>query len=253
MDSADNWISPFEFTLIRLLGSVPILFGTVPRLFGTSQDYSGLSKDSLVLSQDFSLLSRDFSVMSQDFSALSQDFPLLSQDLLVLSRDFSALSQDFLVLSQVFLVLSQDISAQSKTFRYCPKTIRHCPKTSWYCPQTSWFRPKTSLYCPRTLSLQCWDTLISSSSLLGLLNHYPWYHHLSSSIKISPKPNLTGQKFQMLTPLYLSHFINLMQVEIQLVRRFVVITCLFKIDKISTENVKTQTRKNYKNRKMNSP
>ena len=44
-----------------------------------------------------------------------------------------------------------------------------------------------------------------------------------------------------------------MQVEIELVRRCVVIAISFKTDKLSTENVKTQTRNNYKNKKVNPP
>ena len=52
-----------------------------------------------------------------------------------------------------------------------------------------------SSYCPQASSFQCWYSRISSSSVLGHLDHYPRYHHLSPSVKNSPKPNLTDQKF----------------------------------------------------------
>ena len=58
-----------------------------------------------------------------------------------------------------------------------------------------------SSYCPQTSSFQCWDSRISSSSVLGHLDHYPRYHHLSPNVKNSPKPNLTDQNSYLKAPL----------------------------------------------------
>ena len=117
------------------------------------------------------------------------------------------------------LALSQDPSLKRWDTSHCPRT------------------PHSSAGKPRTVPRPCYSR-ISCSSVLEHLDHYPWYHHLSSSVKNSPKPNFTDQKFYLLAPLYLPPFINPLQVETRLVFKCLVVDYSSKTDKISSKNVK---------------
>ena len=66
-----------------------------------------------------------------------------------------------------------------------------------------------SSYCPQKSSFQCWDSRISFSSVLGHLDHYRRYPHLSPSVENSPKPNLTDQNFYLMAPC--NYFLLLIQ------------------------------------------
>ena len=209
----------FSRTVPRLPRTVPRLFRTVPKLLCT-------------VSRLFRTVPRLLRTVPRLFRTVPRLFPTVPRLFGSVPRLFGAVPRLLRTVPRLFGAVPRLFGAVSKLLRTVPRLFGTVPRPC----QSSVGPPHT---VPRLLLSLCWDNRISSSSLLGLLNHYPWYHHLRSSIKVYPKPNLTNQKFQLLTPLYLSPFINLMQVETQLVRRCLVITCLFKTGKTGTENVKT--------------
>ena len=101
--------------------------------------------------------------------------------------------------------LSQDLLLKCREISHCPKT----PAQLLGQTDLLFFGTVGSL------GLWRWDCRIFCSLALGYLNHYPQYHHLSSSIKkSSQKPNPTNQKFYLLASLKLRPLINPMQAEI---------------------------------------
>ena len=102
-------------------------------------------------------------------------------------------------------VLSQDLPLKCWDTSHCPETLRPSVGTLRAVPRLpAQMLGQSDLFCFETVGsrvLWCWDGRISCSLALGHLDHYPWFHHLSSSIKKnSPKPNLTNQKLYLLAP-----------------------------------------------------
>ena len=186
--------------------------------FALSQDLPAQVLGHFALSQDYLLKCWETSYCPRTFRS-SVGTPRTSQDLfvLVLGTSYCPKTSHSSVgtlrtvprlPAQVLrhFVLSQDPSLKRWDTSHCPKTslikswdTSHCPKTLRLSVGTlrTVPRPPTQVLGHPALSqdpsFKCWDSRISSSSVLGHLDHYPRYHHLSSSIKISPKPNLTDQ------------------------------------------------------------
>ena len=119
---------------------------------------------------------------------------------------------------------------------YCPKALplkfwdtSHCPKTT--CSSIGTLRivpgpptqdPSTQVlghfalsqdyllkcwdtsYSPKTSSFICWDSRFPSSSVLGHLDHYLRYQHLSPSVKNFPKPILLTKIFLPISSLIIT-------------------------------------------------
>ena len=121
-----------------------------------------------------------------------------------LPQDLPAQVLGHFVLSHDPILKCWDTSHSPKTSHLCFGTLRTVPRPP--CSSVGTLRtvprPPTQVLGHFALSqnpsTKCWDSPISSSSVLGHLDHYPRYHHLSSTIKTFPKPNLFDQKFYLL-------------------------------------------------------
>ena len=105
-----------------------------------------------------------------------------------------------LVLVLAHFLLSQDYLLKCWDTSHCPKTLRPSVGTLRAVPRLpAQVLGQSDLFCFGTvgsLVLWCWDSQISCSLALEHLDHYPGFHHLSSSIKKLPQnPILLSKSF----------------------------------------------------------
>ena len=195
------------YSIVGTLRTVPGPFVQVLGHLALSQDLFVLVLGHFTLSQDLSFKCWDTShcpnTSCSSVGTLRTVTTPLAQVLGLLT-----LSQDLPVLMLGHFVLSQGLSFKCRATSYCPKTscssvgtLHTVPK-----PPAQVLGQSDLLFFGTvgSLVLRCWDSRISCSLALRHLDHYPRYHHLSSSIKYSPsKPNLVNQKF------YLPAFVKL--------------------------------------------